>query len=159
PNGQVGFVVFLVDRYCLGVKNVMADVTGSFTYERNVVNKMRSEYGVKELSPACLRKLVEGAVDYARDLGLPPHPEYQKARVIFSDIEAGQCKEEFEFGKDGKPLFIAGPHDSPERCRHIMACLEERCGPGGYHLIIPMASDAHGVLPPSGDVLLSAPDE
>src|SRR5216683_2416038 len=27
PSGQVGFAVFLVDRYCLGVKNAMADVT------------------------------------------------------------------------------------------------------------------------------------
>src|SRR5437016_6170830 len=41
PNSSVAFAVFLVDRYCLGVKNAMADITSRFEYDSRVVRKMR----------------------------------------------------------------------------------------------------------------------
>src|SRR5260370_11627496 len=52
PNGMVGFAVFLVDRYCLGVKNALADVKGRFTYDSDVVRKMRSEVTAERMQPA-----------------------------------------------------------------------------------------------------------
>jgi hypothetical protein len=138
PNGSVAFAVFLVDRYCLGVKNVIVDIAGRFTYDSQM-RKMRSNFAAKEVSPACARKIVEKAVEYARGLGFHPHPDYQKGKMIFGDIDAGECKEEFEFGKDGQPLFIAGPRDTPERCRQILRTLDQSCGPGGFHYLIPFA--------------------
>src|SRR5437016_3658326 len=42
PNGFVAFAVFLVDRYCLGVKNAMAEITSRFDYDSRIVRKMRS---------------------------------------------------------------------------------------------------------------------
>ena len=151
PNGSVGFGLFLVDRYCLGIKNVMADITGRFTYDTQVARKFQGHFKSKEMKPAAVRKLVEQAVAYARSLGFPPHPEYQRARLIFGDIDPNEAPDEFEFGKDGKPYFIAGPHDTPERCRHILRTLEEHCGPDGYHYLIPMAGDE--------EILPLAPDE
>ena len=138
PNGSIAYAVFLVDRYCLGVKNALADITSRFTYESNVVRKMRSQFRSKELQPADVRKLVESAVAYAETLGFRPHADYQKARWIFGDIDAGQATEVLEFGKDGKPFFIAGPHDTPGICRRILKSLEEHCGPGGYNYLIPL---------------------
>jgi hypothetical protein len=146
PNGLVGFAVFLVDRYCLGVKNALADVTSRSRYESEIARKMRSEFTSKELQPAAARKLVESAVEYARSLGFPPHADYHKAKLIFGDIDASECTEDFEFGKDGKPLFIAGPNDSPERCRQIMKALTQSCGPGGFDYVIPFA-DPNKILP------------
>src|SRR5262249_40361074 len=65
PSGSVAFAVFLVDRYCLGVKNVLADVAGRFTYDSKM-RQLRSSYTAKDVSPACARKIVEAAVEYAR---------------------------------------------------------------------------------------------
>jgi hypothetical protein len=146
PHGLVGFGVFLVDRYCLGVKNAMADVTSRAKYDNLIVHKMRSQFTSKELEPACTRKLVESAVEYARALGFPPHADYHKAKLIFGDIDASQCTEEFEFGKDGKPLFIAGPNDGPERCRQIMKTLTQSRGQGGFDYLIPV-SDPSTIFP------------
>jgi hypothetical protein len=147
PGGSVAFGVFLVDRYCLGVKNAFADVAGRFAYEDRIVGKLRSGSGVRELSPAAARKLVEGSVAYAAALGLHPHADYHKAKRIFGDIDAAECKEEFEFGKDGKPCFIAGPNDTPERCRLILHTLERACGPDGFEYLIPLMDPR--VLPES----------
>jgi hypothetical protein len=139
PNGSVAFAVFLVDRYCLGVKNAMADIKGRFTYDSQIIRKMRSHLDSKDVTPATARKLVEGAVEYARSLGFAPHADYHKARLIFGDIDAGESTEEFEFGQNGKPFFIGGPHDTPERCWQIVRTLEQKCGPGGYDYLIPIS--------------------
>lgn len=82
------------------------------------------------LKPECLRKLVEGAVQYAADLGLQPHADYRAARMIFGDIRTDECTEEFEYGKDGKPVFIMGPRDNPAECQRIFQAIENRIGSG-----------------------------
>ena len=59
---------------------------------------------------------------------LPPHRDYPKAKRIFGDVDPNACGDEFVYGKDGKPFFIAGPHDGPSRCRQIIDTLTARCG-------------------------------
>jgi hypothetical protein len=148
PNGFVAFAVFLLDRYCLGVKDVIIDVTSRFHYDGKFHRTHRS-LGTKEaIRPAKARKLVEEAVAYAHTLGLPPHADYPSAARLFGDIDPAECTETFEFGKDGKPFFIAGPHDTPERCRRILAAVERACGPEGFHYTMPMTG-AYEVLPES----------
>jgi hypothetical protein len=107
---------------------------------------MRSDFTSKELHPAAARKLIESAVQYAHSLGLRPHPDYLKAKLIFGGIDSSECTEEFEFGKDGKPFFVAGPYDTPERCRQILMALEQSCGQGRYDYLMPL-TDPSRVFP------------
>jgi hypothetical protein len=137
PRSQVAYAVFLVDRYCLGVKDVFFDVVGRSQYEDKIYNRSRRQFEVQDLAPAALRKLIETAVAYAQGIGLHPPADYARARVIFGDIDPAECKEEFEMGKDGQPLFVAGPNDTPERCRRILNTLTSTCGPDGFHFMIP----------------------
>jgi len=148
PGGRVAFASFLLDRYCLGVKDVMFDIAPRERYEWQLYTKLRDRYHLTKLKSPCARKLVEGGVQYARDLGIAPHPDYPKARWIFGDIDPGECHEAFEYGKDGKPLFVAGPYDRPERCRQIVNTLSQRCGSDGFHYLIPIeASGARVDMP------------
>jgi hypothetical protein len=135
-SGNVAFVDFLVDVYCLGVKNIIMNVVPRARYERELYDKLARQDKLIPLKPECARKLVEGAVEYALGLGLPPYPDYRVAKRIFGDISAEACTEEFTYGKDGKPLFINGPYDSPERCRQIASALQDHCGPDGFHFIM-----------------------
>ncbi len=136
PGGSVAFAIFLVDRYCLGVKDVVYNIVGRFDYDRDIVARTRTELPAKEVSPADARKIVESAVAYAEDLGLHPHPDYFKARALFGTIDASTSTIELEFGKDGKPFFVNGPNDTPQRCRQILRTLDRSCGPGGYHFML-----------------------
>lgn len=135
PNNRVAAVVFLVDRYCLGVKDCFGRLTVRAEYDA-FCKELDDKFETEDYTPADVRKLVEGAVDYARDLGLEPHPDYHRVKSIFGDIDARESRLKFEFGSEGKPLFINGPHDGPERCRRILSILEHSCGPGGYHYIM-----------------------
>jgi hypothetical protein len=157
PNGLIAVVVFLVDRYCLGVKNAMADIVNHSTYESQLVRKMRSQFSSREVSPATARKVVEAAVAYARDLGLAPHPDYHKAKLLFGSIDPSESTEEMEFGKDGKPLFIPGPDETPQRSQQIISILTNRCGHGGFHCIVPMGGHEMKRID-AGDIQESALD-
>jgi hypothetical protein len=134
----VGFAMFLVDMYCLGVKDALGDVVSRGEY-RKMHRQLVEKYDVVSLQPADLRKLVEGAVDYAASIGLSPHRDYHKVNAIFGDIDPQESTQVFEYGKeDGKPHFIAGPNDSSFRCQQIMDTLERVCGPRGYYYTIPL---------------------
>ncbi len=133
PDGLLGVSFFLVDKRCLGVKDAFFR---EMEEEEYFAAKQSALYSRPvepvAMHPACLRKLVESAVDYARDLGFPPHQDYAAAQEIFGDIDASACPTRFEFGVEGKPLFIAGPNDSFAKSRRIIKQLEKRCGPGDY---------------------------
>lgn len=112
PDGTVAVTVFLIDRYCLGVKNATAAVVSRSEYESRFHRGLLSQTPGPEVPPAEARKYVEAAVDYARGLGFAPHADYQKAKLIFGDVDASACTATFEFGKGGKPMFINGPRDT-----------------------------------------------
>lgn len=136
PGGQVAVAVFLVDRYCLGVKDCFAELLGRSSYESKYARKFRSEMAMRPVPPAEARKFLHDAVAYARNIGLPPHPSYLKSVLLFGDIDPAECKTVFEFGKDGMPFFISGPNDTPERIGQILAILNSTCGPGRFHYLI-----------------------
>ena len=138
-GAEVAFGMFLVDMYCLGVKNAFFNVVSRSDYDFKIFEQaFRGEH--VDLSPECGRNLVEGAVRYARDLGFAPHRDYRQAKRIFGDIDATECQQQFVYGKDGQPMFIAGPDDGAMRCRQIIDTLAARCGPDGFHFTMPGAA-------------------
>lgn len=150
-SGNVAFAAFLVDMYCLGVKDVLLEVASRSRYDWEVCDKLFRDREIVNLEPEEARKLVEGAVEYARELGFPPHRDYLKARRIFGDVDASACTDQFAYGKDGKPYFVAGPYDSASRCRRIISTLTDRCGPDGFHYMMPL-SEA-GTVPTGARIL------
>lgn len=136
-DGMVAFAVFLVDRYCLGVKDVFARVEPLGAYQE-FYESYAERYEMVDLRPECARKLVEGAVAFARDFGLRPHRDYRKAAPIFQDFDAGACPEEFEYGRKGRPFFIAGPYDSPAFCQKVLTALENHGESQSFDSMIPL---------------------
>ena len=144
-NGNVAFACFLVNVWCLGVKNVIVEVAPRATYDKKMYAQTApTRHG--EPSARVARKLVEGAVQYALDLGLPPHPDYRVGKQIFGDISAAACAEEYAYGRDGKPFFVAGPFDSPARCEEIARALANHTGPEGHHVVVPLGAGRQGGL-------------
>lgn len=134
-HGFFAISVFLVDVYCLGVKDAFFARVKDTDYA-----KLKKRYcgtmPTRDVEPTYIRKLVEGAVAYARELGFEPHNDYMKAYKIFYDIDPDECTTEFEYGHNGKPFFISGPHDSPVKCKRIMDTLAERVGPDGFEFML-----------------------
>ena len=128
---------FLIDVFCLGIKNAFLDLMSESKYEI-YINELSQRQTLTSIHPSCARKLVEGAETYARDLGFSPHKDYRSAKNIFQDIEKDACPRSFEFGKDGQPLYFSGPYDSPAFIKNVMKKLHDKCGPDGFDFMTQM---------------------
>lgn len=136
PSGQIGLAIFLLDVYCLGIKDAFCQLVDPSQYAR-IMDGLAHDGPLEDIDPACARKLIEGAVEYARRFQLRPHPDYKAAQTIFEDIDTAVCSRSFEYGRDGKPFYVAGPNDSPAKSQHVLSLLEQQCGPHGFHYMIP----------------------
>jgi len=134
PDGRLATGIFLVDIYCLGVKNAFITI--------RTLSEIRERFmdaqPMVEVSPSYARKLIEQSVEYARHLGFEPHEDYDDAQVVFGDIDPAACEDTFVFGKDGKPFFINGPYISPQRSEIIIKKLKDKLGPDGFHYLVGM---------------------
>lgn len=135
-NGQVAFAIVLVDAYCLGAKDATTQIVSWSRFHDEILPRFRANIESEPITPAYARKFVDGAVEYARGLGFSPAHDFEAARLLFQDIDPNECSETFVFGKDGKPMYISGPHETPERIRFRMNTLMERLGPDGFHYIV-----------------------
>jgi hypothetical protein len=135
PNNNIGFAIFLVDVFCQGVKNCFFSVLPQGKYERKVRGPWEGEI-LEPMQPACAVKLIENAVAYARDLGFPSHKDYVFTKRIFGDIDPAACPREFEFGKDGKPLYISGPNETVADSKRIVGMLDKKLGAGGFDYLV-----------------------
>jgi hypothetical protein len=136
-DGRVESGFFLLDMFCLGVKDAGFHCFNSIAdYQENLLDRLFPDEDPVRMTPAAARKLTEDAISYARGLGFSPGVDYKKASRVFGGITTADCDEEFIFGKDDKPFYIQGPSDSPARAERILRALEARCGEGGYHYIV-----------------------
>jgi hypothetical protein len=124
--------VYLVDVYCLGVKNAMGPDTIEDQALRRLIDRVFSGYHAPPMqAPIELaRDLVHGAADYAHGLGFAPHPDFEQARA---HLGAWTGPSAITFGRDGKPNYIEGPYDNP---RHVLRTLRRAVGRNGFHYTI-----------------------
>jgi len=137
PNGDIAAAFFLVDIYCLGVKNCFLTIIPPGVYAQRIDHLVQKE-GAEYAAPACAVKLIQDAVAYAEGLGLQPHRDYLSVKSFFGSIDPTTCPKEFVFGKDGKPFYIAGPNETLEDSEKIMAALTRKVGADGFNYLVRM---------------------
>ena len=136
-DGRVETGFFLLDTFCLGVKDAgYCQFHSIADYKEAFLDRLLPDGNSVRMTPEAARKLIEDAISYAKELGFSPSADYKKASRVFGGITTANCAEQFVFGKDGKPLYIQGPSESPARVERILRSLEGRCGKGGYHYLI-----------------------
>lgn len=131
-GGRVSVCGYLVDVYCLGVKNALGPrrmdeaELRPFTAEFFSAFDSRPEPVTVEVA-SCL---VWGAVDYASRLGFEPHRDFAVAAGHLGERRPGTG---IRFGRDGRPFYIQGPHDNAAR---ILRTLEVAVGPEHFHFLV-----------------------
>ena len=135
PDGRVAAGVFLVDAYCLGVKDAFFTVRSPAEFDEGIATRFESQR-LEPVAPAHARKLIQDAITYARNLGFEPHEDFCDASVVLGDIDPTACDVVFTFGKDGKPFYVSGPNESEERALQIVNQLITRCGKDGFHYLV-----------------------
>ena len=101
---------YLVDVYCLGVKNVVGPLVMSAGQCAQYTRTFFDAFDAPPLEvPLDLaQELVFGAVDYARSLGFEPMSEFDDVK---GHLGAWCGPSSIGFGLDGKPFYVGGPYD------------------------------------------------
>jgi hypothetical protein len=89
------------------------------------------EEGFREISLVQAQSIIFGAFDYADRLGLKPDPDFERSKV-----QLGQRPEqliEIEFGQNGKPMYVNGPYDNPDK---IVDTLRRSVGDGNFRYMM-----------------------
>jgi len=112
--GRVSVCGYLVDTWCLGVKNAL----GPRLMNEGRLPEFRERFfAAFDADPMqapieLVQHLVWGAVEYARMLGFEPHHDLLAAG---GHLEPLQGPSAIRFGKDGRPFYVEGPYDNATR--------------------------------------------
>jgi hypothetical protein len=131
-NGDAELGAFLLDVFCLGVKNAFFTRLVAAEYAHTLKRIFFETEPPVPMTPSCARHLVEEAIGYARRWGLSPHEDYKLGCRVFGGIDASACTETFTFGRDGKPSYVQGPNDSRRFTEHVLQSLVRTCGQGNF---------------------------
>ena len=126
---------YLVDTYCLGVKNALGPRVLKPEAVRGFVDAFFSPFDGRMDAPIELaRHLVWGAVEYARGLGFEPHRDFGPATGHLGPLTGPSA---ITFGRDGTPCFVQGPYDDPGA---IMRTLTASVGANNFRFLasVPM---------------------
>ena len=136
PDGRLAFGVYLVDIFCLGVKDAFCNANVSpMEYEHNVREPFVRQHAAVPCPIDLAHTIVYGAIDYAAHLGFSPHRDFQRARHLLEPREAITLRDDVEFGQDGEPVYVAGPYDDVNR---IMRQLETTVGFDRFKFLVPL---------------------
>lgn len=127
---RVSVAGFLVDTFCLGVKNAIGPEHMRRQDLPGFVRTYFSAFPALALrAPLVLAQhLVDGAVAFAAGLGFDPHPDFGAVRGHLGELRE-PCA--IRFGRHGHPLYVAGPYDDPIA---IKRKLEARVGSAGFSI-------------------------
>ena len=132
-TGEILFSNFLVDRYCLGVKDCFARFVYPSQYQDMLDGMIERDMQFVRIDAPSARRLVEDAVAFAARYDLKPHPDYRTAKLIFRDIDASAGKQLVEMGRDGKPFYVSGPFESEFDSMEILRKLGAASPQDGFH--------------------------
>jgi hypothetical protein len=137
PDGDICFGTYLVDKLCLGLKSTFANAGFSRTrYLNEVRNKIFRQMEPQECPIELANQMVYASIDYAAQFGFEPDKDFALSQYMLPP--RGELEEPYQltFGRDGKPFFVAGPHDNSAR---ILKQLEKTAGPGNYDYLAPIS--------------------
>ena len=130
PDGNILYGNYLVDYYCMGLKNTFynADIpTGQF--RREILPEVMQGNEPVEISTALAHELIYGSIEYAEQYGFRPQRDYRRTRNILDPPDAHPRTGTVEFGYEGKPFFISGPYDNVDA---VLRQLVRTAGEGNY---------------------------
>ncbi len=155
PDDRILFAVYLVDTECLGLKDTFCNADLPLSeYEGELRASMDD---VEDIIPCPLElahTIVYGGIDYAKELGFRPHADFRLSRHVLEQKSALPFRDDVEFGRDGKPFYVAGADDDVE---FILEQLRLNVGKGGFEYMVPM--EAMGLDPDEWEEMVEVDGE
>lgn len=135
-NGNLTFGLYMVDLFCLGVRDTFYGFNRPETEFDDLVSKMTDGLEMTSVDYVLIHNIIYAAIEYAEELGFNPHKDYKSITQYILEEDTDEIAlMEIECGKNGKPLFIKSDFISEAQSKSIINQLEKAVGPGNYDVI------------------------
>jgi hypothetical protein len=128
---HVTLSAFLLDVFCLGIKNVTFESVEREVFEM-YMDATDTAAPMAAADPSYARKLLRDLAMWSRSIGFAPHRDFAAVEQIFGDVNAGASGAVFQFGRGGKPFYIPGPNDTASLVQRRIDHLKKTLGDGGF---------------------------
>lgn len=105
-GGKITAGFYLIDKFCLGVKNTFYRFRMEDYEFKEVLDNM-NEIGIKEIGYEEAHNLIYGAVEFAEEAGIEPHKNFAVTQYILEEDNDDVPLIEYEYGKNGKHYLMA----------------------------------------------------
>jgi hypothetical protein len=133
--GPVAVAAFMLDTFCLGVKDVMFR-TMEGEQLKGHLELINQATPLVPVDPGYARKMLRDLVQWSASLGFDPPRDFRALEGLFGDVNLQTCDTNFVFGQNGKPFYIPGPFESPSLVRRRMGQLQAHLGTDGFDYMI-----------------------
>lgn len=152
PGGKYIMGAFLVDKFCLGVKDAMWNHSLFEDEVDEYIDRLETGLGpAKEISYDEAHCIIWGSIDFARLGGIGPHPDFGIAQFLLEPRDTPVEEYPVEFGHEGKHLLIEGPS---HREKQYIPTLRKNLGDDGFHYFLEVGDfDAEPFGPTSEELI------
>ena len=121
---HIALCSFLIDVFCLGIKDVMFESVESEVFEM-YMDATDAGSPMVSVDPSYARKLMRDLAAWSQSIGFAPHRDFAAVERIFGDTSTDASDAVFRFGRDGKPMYIPGPNDTAALIQRRIAQLQK----------------------------------
>ena len=120
PSGNLVMAAFLVDTFCLGVKDAGYHENMPPSDFEEYLNNYRKGMGLEEISYNEAHNIIYGAMAFAEEGGIKPAKEFDPAGYILEEDSEDIPLIEYDFGKNGKHFLVVNPDRKEMSYYHIL---------------------------------------
>lgn len=133
PDNFLAVAIYLIDLGCMGLKSATSRHAVSFAQYDDILERFQLATPITPCAPELAAKVIETAIQYAASLDFHPRdPDFEAAKLILRGIDSTTCDIPVVCGRDGKPVYISGPHDDVQA---TLSHLAERVGVDGFEFV------------------------
>ncbi|MDE6324241.1 MAG: DUF1186 family protein, partial [Paramuribaculum sp.] len=109
PSGNLVMASFLVDTFCLGVKDAGVHENITPCDFEEYLDNYKNGIGLEEISYNEAHNIIYGAMAFAEEGGITPPKEFDPAGYILEEDTDDIPLIEYDFGKNGKHFLVVNP--------------------------------------------------
>ena len=122
---------FLIDVFCLGIKDVMFESVESEVFEM-YMDATDAGSPMVSVDPSYARKLLRDLSAWSQSIGFAPHRDFAAVERMFGGVSADASDAVFRFGREGRPVYIPGPYDTAPLIQRRIEQLRKYLGDDGF---------------------------
>lgn len=132
PSGNYVMGVFLVDLFCLGIKDTFFRFGISWNeFVENFLEVYNADINIlEETSPQNAQGIIKNSLEYAATLGISPHKEFKLTQYILDDMKIVKS---VQVERPEKPVYASLRADYNPL---VIAALNKSIGEGNYDVFI-----------------------